>query len=168
MDEIAEKASVSKGTLYNHFGSKEDLFRGITEYLLKEGMEKHGILLNDSDPVPLFKALYKEMSELYGDKVAFLFEVYSISSRDVEMHDILLGVVKKENEGFAKVIALLQAEGRIRRDVDPRQLSSLLISMYMGLMIRSALDDGSTCRQDDLLDIGLRSILFENPTVKRP
>ncbi len=163
MDEIAEKASVSKGTLYNQFKSKEDLFRGIAEYLLKEETEKRGILLGDSEPVPLFKALYEEIGELYGDKAGFLFEVYSIASRDKAMHDILSEVIKKDYEGLASVIALLQADGRIRSDVDPRRLSFLLMSMYMGMMICGVLDGGSTCRPEDVLDVGLRSILFECP-----
>jgi AcrR family transcriptional regulator len=166
MDEIAEKASVSKGTLYNQFSSKEDLFRGIAEYLLKVEMKESVALLGEGDPVRQFKALYDWMNELYGSKASFILEVYSIACRDRKMHDILSRVIKKENEGFAQLIAFMQAEGRIRRDVDPRQLSYLLMSMYLGLMICGALDGGPTCRPEDLLDIGLRSVLFEYPAVK--
>jgi len=166
MDEIAEKASVSKGTLYNQFESKEDLFRGITEYLLIEGMEKAGVLLTDSEPLPLFKTLYEGMNQLYGDKAAFFLEVYAISLRDQKMHDILTGVINKEKEGFAQLISIMQAEGRIRRDVDPASMAALLMSLYMGLLVCGALDGGSTFKPESLLDVSLKSILFENPAVK--
>ena len=160
MDEIAEKASVSKGTLYNQFESKEDLFRGIAEHLLKVELEQSDILLCEGEPVRQLKALYGGLVSLYGDKVGFIFEIYSIASRDPKMHDILAGVIEKEVEEFARMIARMQAEGRVRQDVDPRSMAFLLMSMCLGLMACSSL---AGIPPDDALDIGLRSVLSENP-----
>jgi AcrR family transcriptional regulator len=165
MDEIAEKASVSKGTLYNQFENKEDLFRGIAEYLLKLEMQNSDVLLGGGEPVEQFKALYGGLSELYGDKGGFIFEICSIASRDRKLHDILAGVIEKETEAFARLIALMQAEGRIRRDVDARSLAFLLMSLCLGLMTCSML---AGIPPYDALDIGLRSLLFESPAAGRP
>lgn len=42
---IARKADVSQVTIYNHFGSKEELVRGVIRMVLQDLLEKHRVII---------------------------------------------------------------------------------------------------------------------------
>lgn len=160
MDEIAERAAVSKGTLYNQFSSKEDMFRGVAEHLLKQEEDTYGVLLDDADPVEAFKLLYSGIEAIFEGKMGLMFEVYSIAYRDQRMRDIISESMSAEVSGFAQVIAFMQARGKIRRDVDPETFATMLMTAFMGHFICSRLPVEAFDREK-LLDVILRSLLFE-------
>jgi len=161
MDDIAKKASVSKGTLYNHFSGKEELFRGIAEFLFKKEMTLCEAMFTENDPVQSFRIMFDGISKLYEGKTGFLSEIFSLVERDEKMRAILSEAFAKEVEGFAQIISKMQSKGTIRQDIDPSSFAILLMALYMGIFMCRRMFDESLLREQDLMDIGLRSILFE-------
>lgn len=51
MDKIAETAGVSKRTVYNHFGSKENLFQAIVDDFLAQRQSLKTIIYNPEEPL---------------------------------------------------------------------------------------------------------------------
>jgi TetR/AcrR family transcriptional regulator of autoinduction and epiphytic fitness len=51
MDKIAETAEVSKRTVYNHFGSKENLFQAIVDDFLAQRQSLKPIIYDDEKPL---------------------------------------------------------------------------------------------------------------------
>ena len=161
MDDIAEKAAVSKGTLYNQFSGKEDLFRGITEYLFRQEMDCCDVLITEEDPVKSFGVMFGEITKLYEGKESFLFEIFSTMFRDVKMREIMTEAFLKEIEGFAQIITAMQSEGKIRQDIDPRSFSILIMALFMGIFTSRMIFGKDMVPERELMDTGLKSVLFE-------
>ncbi|HHP7241522.1 MAG TPA: TetR/AcrR family transcriptional regulator [Cyclobacteriaceae bacterium] len=65
MDQIARRASISKGNVYNHFVSKESLLKGTLESLLKEGEDIFGRISGKEDP----KKTFTKVMQLYFEEL---------------------------------------------------------------------------------------------------
>jgi len=50
ISEIAEKAGVSQVTIYNHFGSKEELVRDTVKKMLLSLMERYQVMMESEQP----------------------------------------------------------------------------------------------------------------------
>lgn len=79
MDEIAERAKVSKGTLYRYFSSKENLYLEILEHTFDsiESILEREVAKSDSAPEKLKKLLYI-IIKFYRDNI----DILRILSRD--------------------------------------------------------------------------------------
>ncbi len=87
MDEIANKADVSKLTVYNHYGSKEELFEAVIRSKC-EGHTGDQIFDNLTGKNP--------DEELYGIGMAFIGLVYS--SDAIALHRIIMSEGQKSPE----------------------------------------------------------------------
>ena len=123
MDRVAERADVSKRTVYNHFESKEDLFRAIAVDLIDEMRQAVRIAYDPGLPLP---GQLREIAEREVDLVTS--ESYLASFRVLMVESFNL-------PGIAE-----QAIASVPRDEDP-----------IAQWIQSAADDGRLVVDD--LDI---------------
>lgn len=136
VDEIAQAAGVSKGTIYLHFKSKEDLFEALilreSDWVTLRFFERldadprgvtiftvylHGMLLLDKSP--LLKAIYIRDRRILGDWVRHL--------RDTPAYGQAMSVT-------VEFIRHFQELGLLRRDLDPETVTYLLTALRYGIL----------------------------------
>jgi len=139
MDEIAEKAEFSKGTLYLYFKNKEDLYlaihargarilRQMFEHAVKK--QKKGI-----DKVLAVGNAYFEYSKKYAD---YFNAMIYYESREIELSDESSYAQECEAEGESVLQVLATAieigiqDKSIRPDVDPFKTALILWGQSMG------------------------------------
>lgn len=91
MDKIAETAGVSKRTVYNHFGSKENLFQAIVNDFLAQRQNLKTIVYNSEIPLAV-------QLKAFADAEIFLID----SLRRLGLSRFLTGVFLKDLN-FARV-----------------------------------------------------------------
>jgi AcrR family transcriptional regulator len=141
MDDVAEAAELSKGTLYLYFKSKEQLYlavimRGfeIMDKMFKEAVAKRSTGLEQLRAVGetyftfyhkyqnYFKAMmYFEANDITVEEVATIQAICHVDNREHSLN-ILIGCLEN---GFK--------DGSIRKDVDPVKMAILLWGMSTGI-----------------------------------
>jgi AcrR family transcriptional regulator len=122
MEQIADTADVAKGTLYNHFATKEAI---VGEYMRRTVRE------NEPDAVKFFQELPDTRSRLYVfmEKIAEWTELNKeivgiyVSYR---MQNLFRPQDERERSGFesllAKIIGHGQASGELRKNISQEKL----------------------------------------------
>jgi len=153
VDEVAEAAELSKGTVYLYFKSKEELFLAIhlkgikiMQKMFQACLQPHQKGL---DQVKAIGAAYFDFYDAYPDyfKVLAYYETAELDFEDEESlaaecfqqgnkaYEVLLGAV---NKGIQ--------DGSIRTDVDPFKVSLILWGQTTGLIL-FALNKGELIKQ---------------------
>jgi AcrR family transcriptional regulator len=125
LEEIARRAGVSIGTLYNHFPTREALFDAIFPAQLGVLDRIASAALADSDPWHGF--------------ASFLEGLFALQARDHGLNDALArrfpasaGLAEACERGFQhaqEIIARAKASGQLRADFEPADLAALVWAM---------------------------------------
>jgi len=89
VDEIAQKAGIGKGTIYNYFKSKEELFAKVVEREVKELKEKITEAVQKVDPPE------KKLEAFLITKIKHLFKLKNFYSIKRDMLDAIFSELKK-------------------------------------------------------------------------
>ncbi len=140
---IAKKAQVSVGSLYKYFDTKTDLFLTSVNYgiqNLEAVMES--VIVSDE---PIMKKLEKliRIAIGYSRKDEVLIKLYNIVTS--ESNSDLAKKIATEMESltcaaYKRVIAEGQAEGEIRKDIDPGMAAYLVDNILMNIQFTYACD----------------------------
>ena len=148
MDEIAEVAEFSKGTIYIYFKNKEDLYfaihaRGLQ--LLRQMFEtaskgkKQGI-----DQVLAIGKSYYEFSKKHNDyyKAMVYYDCHPVKT---ESDSAFAEQCNIEGEEVLKLIAITIQKGiedkTIRQDIDPKRTAVILWGQSMGMIQLQSMKD---------------------------
>jgi len=142
MDEISSSADVSKGTLYNYFNSKEDLFHALCDdslELLKIQLDKL-FTSSKNDLISNAELFYENFQKIQKEGTAkVFFEALSESTRNPKLQEILI----KHRLKIIKVVEnYLQhqiSKGFLKVDSNPEYLASGLVSLFDGITAGSLL-----------------------------
>jgi TetR/AcrR family transcriptional regulator, repressor for uid operon len=138
MDDIAETANISKGTVYLYFESKEDLFYAICENNLKVLKEQLSQLFATTKENLLSDAelLYDNLNKLEssGSEKVF-FEIVAESSRNAKLRRILYEQRTKIFDVVKEHLDLQVQRGFIKKDVETEAIACGLVSLYDGLSV---------------------------------
>lgn len=133
MDEIAARVGISKGTLYLHFKSKEDLI-----FVLIEQETTQFLTLIDAiidEPLSAYERLDRILLETYrsihGGR-QLLFALRSIGLTGGTIKDRL--EEKLNMAGLMERLAALFEEGKKQGEFDPTTPTSILVSLFLALM----------------------------------
>lgn len=136
MDDIAETANLSKGTLYLYFKSKEELFYAISENNIKALKEQLSVLFTKSEDLILdsqkFYVNFRKASE-QSDKV--FLETIAESSRNQRLQEMLYHQRRKVLDIVTEYLKLQIKKGFFRSDIDIDAVAVGLVSLYDGLSI---------------------------------
>ncbi|MEX1276329.1 MAG: TetR/AcrR family transcriptional regulator [Bacteroidota bacterium] len=143
MDEIAEAAELSKGTLYLYYKSKEDLYLGV----MIRGIDiLHNMLAEatstDEPTIVKIKNLGDTYYRYFKEHRSFfrMFYFFQNPLFHTQVSEEMMGLCHTGNQKLWKlVIDLIQRgidEGDIRPDVDPAECSMILWSNSNGIMMR--------------------------------
>lgn len=147
MDDIAEAANVSKGTLYLYFKNKEELFFAISERNIRELKEQLSTLLTKSeDLISSAENVYENFrSNTSGTNVEkVFFEIIAESSRNLKLRRMLYEQRIKMLDVVTTYLDLQQEKGLIRKNSNTKTIASGLISLYNGLSLSKILGINET------------------------
>lgn len=136
MDDIAETANLSKGTIYLYFKSKEELFYAISENNIKALKEQLSVLFTKSEDLisdsQKFYVNFRKASE-QSDKV--FLETIAESSRNHRLQEMLYHQRMKVLDIVTEYLKLQIKKGFFRSDIDIDAVAVGLVSLYDGLSI---------------------------------
>ncbi len=144
MDKIAEEAGVSKGALYWHFRSKEELFIELKERSIAEVREQFEKLFSQkkSFELKLNEAMALYLSSLVPEKreVARLnAEFLAEAPKIPKLNNMLKDQYKLIQSLLASTIQEAIKRGELRKDIDQNMLSTILLAMLDGLELHWAI-----------------------------
>lgn len=142
MDDVAEQAELSKGTLYLHFKNKEELYFGLTHRALVSLRQRFQTVL-DEEASGLEKVLnigyaYRQFSI---DEPEFFKTIAFYEKTQLEGTEEGLEIVEKchmEGQGALKLVssALQQGieDGSVSKDIEPWRTAFLLQGLSNGIL----------------------------------
>ena len=161
MDEIAELAELSKGTLYLYFKSKEELLFAVDLRAMKimSTMMMTAVSKKKStlDNIVAIGNAYVQFSKDYPDyfQTLLYFEGDDFFNKKHEMFEKLCGDDTDPMQFFADYLRQGIKDGSIRSDMDPALLAHLLWSTTTGILklaktkeLHGDLDEAS---EDDII-----------------
>lgn len=169
MDEVAERAEVSKGSLYQYFNNKNDLVLGICNKattLLSEKISK--VLTNDLPGIELISMIGATFMNFVNEHPEYF--------RAMKFHDNLKEPNELENSSYlnacrnnlhssftcmVRAIQIGMQDGSIKKEYDPKELALILWGTSHGMV--SLVYQHENTRHFNLLDeLGINiSSLFE-------
>ena len=140
MDDVATTADLSKGTIYLHFKSKEDLFYAICENNLAEAKQQISTMFaKKEDLVSEIERFYDVFRNKKTANERVFFETIAESARNAELRKALY---KQRMNIFETAIGWvnLQIErGFFRKNIDANAIAVGLVSLYDGLTVNKLL-----------------------------
>jgi TetR/AcrR family transcriptional regulator, repressor for uid operon len=141
MHDICREAGVSPGALYVYFDSKEALIAGICERDRQEFAERLDTLAAAPDFLEALRALGEQyfLEEPAGSH-RMCIEIGLESTRNPRIGEIFQRIDRYVAEGFEKLFAKLQAEGRIAPALDIPTTAKAFMVVADGMFWRRAVD----------------------------
>ena len=146
---IARQANIGKGTVYEYFQSKEDLFFAVFEWFQKK-TEKAAVVrisnlgggaadrlqaLNDS-----LMGVWDEIKEVF----ALVMEFWAASS-STGMRQRLKGAFKQLYDDYRRIVSALIKDGiksgEFRSDVKPEPVAAALVGTWDALFLQAWFDE---------------------------
>jgi len=141
-NDIAQKAGVSPATVYNHFGSKEDLVRATVKYFLTStAADFSKIFKGDLSFLGKMEQILLYKSDMLGQYQGEFMQ--TIISEDPEIRHIVDSVYLTE---IRQMVINFYEEGKRQGHVNP-ELSTETIMRY-SLIVRSGMAAESTLSED--------------------
>lgn len=136
---ILAKTGLTKGALYHHFPTKNDLGLAVIEEVIREGFELRIFepLRAADDPVETLCEVIRRKAEtatLDTVKLGCALNnlMQEMSPLDTDFKRRLNAILTTWQETVAVALQRAQKQGRVRRDVDCRAAALFIVSAYEG------------------------------------
>ncbi len=146
IDDIAERAGVSKGAIYHHFDSKQDVFLTLLEQLIDESvgmiaeLDATGATAEES-----LRALTDSLLAMTRESpllVKGLFELYLVSMRDPEFRARFMRHYDAMIDAATHIIARAMERGELSSELDAETAARIAFMGGDGLLLMHVvLDD---------------------------
>ena len=136
MDRIAERAEVSKRTVYHHFPSKEELFRAIVDQLIEQSRQAVGVPYDaNQDLEPQLRELGRQEARLMSSQ-DFLSTVRVLLAEAVRSPELVkqaLGSLQTYEDGVTRWVRAAARDGRLAVKA-PEAAAQQFISLLKGAL----------------------------------
>jgi AcrR family transcriptional regulator len=149
MEEIAARAGVGKGTLYNYFESKEDLFLSLVLDSFQQTRDLIESEVNQvHDPWERFEVAWRtlllQVFPALCNQWSLNYQLWGFLARDPSARERLFADWREYYSERETQIALAIEEGQrmglYRANVEARSLALLLLAIFDGLLHRAMFD----------------------------
>jgi AcrR family transcriptional regulator len=151
MEEVARRARVGKGTLYNYYESKEDLLIHAVIASMEDVRERIATAVDPSPDEPirsvedmLSARVVAALPGLTRRSYALHNQAWGVIARDPEarrrLFDAYRALYRERERDFEELIEAGVRAGQFRSDIDPAQVSLLLLALFDGLVHRVTFD----------------------------
>jgi TetR/AcrR family transcriptional regulator, repressor for uid operon len=142
MDDISLLAELSKGTLYNYFDNKEDLFNAICEDsldLLKIQLDQL-FTNNRNDLISNAELFYENFQKIQKEGSAkVFFEALSESTRNSKLQKILFKHRLKIYKVVENYLQIQRDKGFFKGEMNLTYIASGMVSLFDGITVGSLL-----------------------------
>ena len=159
IDTILAATNVTKGALYHHFDSKEELGHAIIEEIIaKLTLDKWSRPLQRArNPINTLTAIVQATSVRPKDvkggcPLANLTQ--EMSGLDEQFRKRLETIFHAWQEGIAAALRRGQSQGTVRRDLVPEEAAGFLIAMYEGYVMLA-----KNAQDAEVWNVGMRNIV---------
>ena len=140
MDDVAKTADLSKGTIYLHFKSKEDLFYAICENNLAEAKQQISTMFaKKEDLMSDIERFYDFFRKKKTANERIFFETIAESARNAELRKALYKQRMNIFETAVGWVNLQIERGFFRKNIDANAIAVGLVSLYDGLTVNKLL-----------------------------
>jgi TetR/AcrR family transcriptional repressor of uid operon len=148
MEEIAAEAQVSKGTLYRHFDSRDELLVA----MVIEGFEAGHRVVDagfpeSTDPRSQLAHLLEGLSEvlvLHAPRATLQYAAWGVVARDERLRrrlqSYLAGFFEARGAELRRILRAGQEGGQFRRDADCEAFTAAILALLSGFVFRSTFD----------------------------
>ncbi len=129
MTDIAAEVNYSKGTLYQYFKSKDELFAAAFNYRIKSRQDQLLSLLKNDLTFFATEEFFLELYNSMTNSLRFSFDVLNLAKENDQLYEKL--TVRNE-DALSRLLEFFEnqkREGKIRNEVDSR----LIVLMFLGL-----------------------------------
>ncbi len=145
---VAERAGVNIATLHYYFASKEDLIRGVVEYLLQQFMTAYlpGSSQEMGTPLEQIRGELKEMQYLLEEKPEMfivLNELVLRSLHDETIHQMIEWLDAGWHGYLEQVLSRGREQGLFRADLEPGSGATWLILLIKGTTLHVMTNPGA-------------------------
>lgn len=146
MDDIVREAGLSKGGVYAHYASKQELFAALVESVLDMSALVEPLLAADGTAVEKLRLLFGAFARFadtddFRRFVPLLMEVWVQHRSDPEVNRVAQDVYERIHTLLVRLIEEGVRSGEFR-EVDADTLASILAAVYDGLLVQWMLNDG--------------------------
>jgi len=137
MDEIAARVGISKGTVYLHFPSKEDLVAALFEQDIQQTVQliKTTIETRATPRAKLEAVLQFIYGEFFTKRIQTLFTIYnSAGLRKLFEDRRMVGCMRESWEKLTNSIGKLLEEGKAAGEFDPAIPTPIMQSVFFNLL----------------------------------
>lgn len=134
INKIAEKASVSVGSMYKYFNNKQDLYLSIVNYSVEKlKTVLHEIISNNDNFMITVEKIIKAI-QLFSRNNIYSTRLYNEMA--TENNSELVWKIASNMEGvtaklYASIIKKAQENGEIRNDIDPNYFAFFLDNLFI-------------------------------------
>lgn len=146
MIHIAEAAGIGKGTIYEYFNSKEELFQAAFQAFIGQAMEHLGQNMNSvEEPEEKLRTYFLAWADLLNsDLIEFMDIILDMWAEGLRLNDNInaFGLKEMYHEYRVQISAILEEgiQKGIFKHVNPTITASLIIGTLDGLMIQWIMD----------------------------
>lgn len=167
VEDVAEEAGVSKGTIYTYFDRKEELLGAVAQGFMDEltGREE-AILESDRPPLEKIRAMLHEFVDLVSSREGFatvMLDIWGTGMRDPDRFGIDFAALYAEYRALLRTLLReAQAQGTVPADLSS-VAPTVLIGAIEGVLLQWLLDPDAVDfpeGADDVIDLlydGIRS-----------
>ncbi len=149
MADIADHARIGKGTLYEYFDSKEDLFFSVFEWYARETEAAAKVSISalggsTSERLTILSESVMQSWLEMKDLFSLVMEFWAASASS-QMRKRFKGYFRQAYEDFRTVVAALVREGiqhgEFQEDVVPESVAAALVGSWDALLLQAWFDD---------------------------
>jgi AcrR family transcriptional regulator len=166
--DIAVYADIGKGTIYEYFDSKEDLFFAVFEWYKKEteAAATVGISVLGASAADRLEALNNSLMSMWDemkDVFVLVMEFWAASSSS-NMRERFQSAFKQLYQDYRRIVSSLIVDGisrgEFRDDIDPEIIAAALVGTWDALFLQAWFDDSFdlTTTSKGFLDTVLRGL----------
>jgi len=174
IEDIAERAGISKGSIYNYFSSKEDLFAKV----FAEALDPDHAEVDDlaCETLPAGEKLQRlldyvfERLEVFTRSGKLVMELWSSAARKGELADAMAEIHAHWRAHIRAILDEGVRSGDFGTHFDPAVASSLIWATLNGIIVQAMFDRGAEVGEHSLTSLkrGLLAALRAWSTTSRP
>jgi AcrR family transcriptional regulator len=152
IEEIASEAGFSRGAVYDHFGSKDELLLAVMERFIDRQLQQYVELGRQEDPVAAARDAASLFRKTFStDMVPLDLELRTNALRHPGLRERLVRADRRISEETARLVVQMVGEDA-ELAIPPRDLADLGRAAVIGLLLYAAVDQDQRARYEALVE----------------